>query len=118
MTDPRQLRTRALWDVIQYYRVNHLDARPYVFAFWSRIARVIATAFAVLLAIPFVLGALRSSGTGSRMLVGIMLGIGFFLMQRLIESGTIVFDLNPVILAWLPTALLATVALGLLARAR
>jgi hypothetical protein len=30
----------------------------------------------------------------------------------------VVFDLNPVLLAWLPTALLATVTLVLLARAR
>ena len=49
---------------------------------------------------------------------GTHLGIGFFLLQRLIESGTVVFNLNPVVLAWLPTALLAVVTLGLLARAR
>jgi lipopolysaccharide export LptBFGC system permease protein LptF len=42
----------------------------------------------------------------------------FFLLQRLIESGTIVFQLNPIVLAWLPTALLMMVALGLLWRAR
>jgi len=67
---------------------------------------------------PFVLGSLRSAGAGTRMMLGLILGIGFFLLQRLIESGTIVFDLNPVVLAWLPTALLATVTMGLLARAR
>jgi lipopolysaccharide export LptBFGC system permease protein LptF len=50
--------------------------------------------------------------------VGLLLGIGFFLLQRLIESGTLVFDLNPVVLAWLPTALLAVVSMTLLARAR
>src|SRR5207248_1137904 len=63
-------------------------------------------------------GSLRSAGAGTRMMLGLILGIGFFLLQRLIESGTIVFDLNPVVLAWLPTALLATVTVGLLARAR
>ena len=47
-----------------------------------------------------------------------MIGIAFFLLQRLIESGTIVFNLDPVALAWLPTALLAAVTLLLLARAR
>ncbi len=83
-----------------------------------RIARTIAIAFSVLLAIPFVLGSLRSSGAGTRTLLGLLLGIGFFLLQRLIESGTIVFDLNPVLLAWSPTVLLATVTLLLLARAR
>jgi len=116
--DPKQLTSRALWRLISYYRTNALDTREYLFAFWSRIARTLAIAFSVLLAIPFVLGSLRSAGAGTRMMLGLILGISFFLLQRLIESGTIVFDLNPVVLAWLPTALLATVTVTLLARAR
>jgi lipopolysaccharide export system permease protein len=116
--NPSDLDISALWGLIGYFRANELDVRPYVFAFWSRIARTVAIAFAVLLAIPFVLGSLRSAGAGSRTLVGLLLGLGFFLLQRLIESGTIVFQLNPVALAWLPTALLMAVSLGLLARAR
>ena len=116
--DPKQLTSRALWRLISYYRTNALDTREYLFAFWSRIARTLAIAFSVLLAIPFVLGSLRSAGAGTRMMLGLILGIGFFLLQRLIESGTIVFDLNPVVLAWLPTTLLATVTVTLLARVR
>jgi lipopolysaccharide export system permease protein len=118
VSDPRQLETRALWSLISYYQSNKLDARPYVFAFWSRIARTLAIGFAALLAVPFVLGPLRSSGAGARTLLGLAIGIAFFLLQRLIESGTVVFQLDPVLLAWLPTALLGTVALTLLARAR
>jgi lipopolysaccharide export system permease protein len=116
--DPDQLTSRALWRLISYFKTNALDTREYVFAFWSRIARTVAIAFAVLLAIPFVLGSLRSAGAGARMLMGLVLGIGFFLLQRLIESGTVVFALNPILLAWMPTLLLATVTLTLLARAR
>ena len=116
--DPDQLTSRALWRLISYFKTNALDTREYVFAFWSRIARTVAIAFAVLLAIPFVLGSLRSAGAGTRMLMGLVLGVGFFLLQRLIESGTVVFALNPVLLAWTPTLLLATVTLTLLARAR
>jgi lipopolysaccharide export LptBFGC system permease protein LptF len=52
------------------------------------------------------------------MLMGLVLGLGFFLLQRLIESGTVVFNLNPVLLAWMPTALLALVVFVLLARVR
>jgi lipopolysaccharide export system permease protein len=116
--DPKQLTGRALWRLISYFRSNALDAREYLFAFWSRIARTVAVVFSVLLAIPFVLGSLRSAGAGTRMLLGLLLGIGFFLLQRLIESGTVVFALNPVALAWLPTTLLALATLALLARAR
>jgi lipopolysaccharide export system permease protein len=116
--DPNQLTSRALWQLIQYYRRNSLDASQFIFAFWSRIARTVAIAFSVLLAIPFVLGSLRSSGAGTRTLMGLLLGICFFLLQRLIESGTIVFALNPLVLAWIPTAMLGIVTLLLLARAR
>ena len=115
---PQDLAARALWTLIQYDRANSLDPTPYLFAFWSRIARTIAIVFAVLLAIPFVLGVLRTAAAGSRMLIGILIGLGFFFLQRLIESGTIVFGLNPIVLAWLPTALLAAITLVLLARAR
>ena len=116
--DPDQLTIGALWHLIRYYQSNALDAREYVFAFWSRIARTCAIAFAVLLAIPFVLGPMRSSGTGARLLAGLLLGLGFFFLQRFIETGTIVFGLNPVLLAWLPTSVLIVVTMGLLARVR
>ena len=116
--NPQQLTSRALWQLIEYSRTNSLDASQYLFAFWSRIARTVAIAFAVLLAIPFVLGPLRSSGAGTRTMMGLLLGICFFLLQRLIESGTIVFALNPLVLAWIPTASLAMVTILLLARTR
>jgi len=118
MSAPGELASGALWSLIGYYRANSLDPKPYLFAFWSRIARTGAIAFAVLLAIPFVLGPMRSAGTGARLLLGILLGLGFFFLQRFIESGTIVFNLNPVMLAWLPTTILIVVSLGLLARVR
>jgi len=116
--DPDQLTSRALWRLIDYFKTNSLETREYVFAFWSRIARTVAIAFCVLLAIPFVLGPLRSSGAGARMLMGLVLGIAFFILQRFIETGTLFFNLNPVVLAWTPTALLGAVTIGLLARAR
>ena len=116
--DPEQLTSRSLWQLIQYYRANSLDPSQYLFAFWSRIARTVAIGFAVLLAIPFVLGSLRSSGAGTRTFMGLLLGICFFLIQKLIESGTIVFDLNPMVLAWIPTATMGMVTVFLLARAR
>ncbi len=118
MSDPGELASGALWNLIGYYQANSLDPKPYLFAFWSRIARTGAIFFAVLLAIPFALGSMRSASTGARLLVGLLLGLGFFFLQRFIESGTIVFDLNPVMLAWLPTSILAVVSLGLLTRVR
>jgi lipopolysaccharide export system permease protein len=115
---PGDLTTRALWGLIRHLKDNGLDAKSQEFAFWSRIARTSAILFAALLAVPFVFGNLRSAGSGARLLIGVLIGMCFFLLQRLLESGAVVFDADPMTLAWFPTALLALVSVGLIARTR
>jgi len=44
--------------------------------------------------------------------------VTFFLIQRMLESGALVFDASPLVLAWFPTALLAGAAMILIARTR
>jgi len=118
VSSPQQLETRVLWNLIQHLQRNDLDATEQVFAFWSRIARTVAILFATLLAVPFVFGSLRSAGAGARTLLGVLIGVLFFLVQRMLESGAVVFDASPVVLAWVPTALLGSAALVLIARTR
>jgi lipopolysaccharide export system permease protein len=115
---PRQLETRVLWGLIRHLEENSLDASEQRFAFWSRIARTTAILFAALLAVPFVFGSLRAAGAGARTLMGVLIGIAFFFVQRMLESGAMVFDASPLVLAWFPTALLAAAAIGLIARTR
>jgi lipopolysaccharide export system permease protein len=118
VAQPNQLETRVLWELMQHLRENGLDAQAQVFAFWSRIARTVAVLFAALLAVPFVFGSLRSAGSGARTLIGVLIGVTFFLVQRTLESGAVVFDASPVVLAWAPTVMLAAAALILIARTR
>jgi lipopolysaccharide export system permease protein len=118
MAQPRQLETRVLWELMRHLRENGLDAAPQEFAFWSRIARTTAILFAALLAVPFVFGNLRSAGSGARLLIGVLIGVTFFFVQRMLESGAVVFDASPMVLAWFPTVLLAAAALILIARTR
>ena len=118
VSTPRQLETRVLWGLIRHLRENQLDYSEQEFAFWSRIARTSAILFAALLAVPFVFGSLRAAGAGARTLLGVLIGVAFFFIQRMLESGAVVFDASPLVLAWFPTALLAAVALGLITRTR
>ena len=56
----------------------------------------------------FVFGSLRDTGAGGRMIVGVLIGVGYFLLgSTMADSGT-VFDLSPFVAAWLPTVLLTT----------
>jgi lipopolysaccharide export system permease protein len=118
VAQPNQLSTRVLWGLMRHLRENGLDATAQEFAFWSRIARTTSIVFAALLAVPFVFGSLRASGTGTRTLIGVLIGLSFFLVQRMLESGAVVFDASPFVLAWTPTFLLGAAALILIARTR
>jgi lipopolysaccharide export system permease protein len=117
-SEPRQLPSLDLWRLIGHLRANGLEAQTYLFAFWSRIARTFAIIMVAILAVPFALGPLRSSGAGARIVIGVLIGIAFFLVQRTLESGSIVFNLDPMILAWIPTAALALLTMILIARTR
>jgi len=96
-----------LYGYIRYLKTNGLDADRYEIVFWGRIATVAGIAVMCVLAVPFVFGSLRDTGAGARMIVGVLIGVGYFLLSRTMADSGAVFDLSPFLVAWLPTALLA-----------
>jgi len=118
VTEPSRLATTVLWGLMRHLRENGLDTSAQEFAFWSRIARTASIVFAALLAVPFLFGSLRASGSGARTLVGVLIGVTFFFVQKLTESGAQIFDASPLVLAWFPTTLLAIAAVSFIARTR
>ena len=115
---PDALAVRDLWTYSQHLRMNGLDATSYETALWARIARTAAVAVIVMLAVPFAFGPMRSTGMGARTVVGVMIGVVFFLLARMLESGGAVFELPPFVIAWAPTVLLALITAVALARVR
>lgn len=107
-TDPQLLTLRGLNSYIDHLRRNSLETASYEIGFWSRIARLFAVIVVTLLALPFVFGPLRTTGAGTRTVFGVLLGVVFFLINRTIENGGQLFNVNPALVGWLPT-----VAIGL-----
>ena len=66
----------------------------------------------VILALPFALGPMRTSGQGARTVIGILIGAGFVLLSQTLESSGRLFDLPPWIVGWGPTVLLAALTFG------
>jgi lipopolysaccharide export system permease protein len=118
VVQPNEMAFGALYRAIKYLRSNDLDTRTYQLALWSGLARSVAIPFAVLFALPFGFGVMRSSGSGARSTLGLGIGLVYFFLQRTIESGTVAFSLNPLVLAWVPTLMLAVAAVVLLVRTR
>jgi lipopolysaccharide export system permease protein len=70
------------------------------------------------LALPFVFGGLRSAGAGARLVVGLIIGLTYYVAGQVLTSGGEVYGLNPLIIAWAPTALLMLVSAVAFARIR
>lgn len=117
-TDSSELSLRTLYRAIRYLRANNLGTGQYEIAFWSRVARTLGIPVALLFALPFGFGSLRSASLSARTTFGVALGIVYVFLQRLVESGTQVFNLDPLLLAWVPTGLLGLAAAMMMWRVR
>ena len=118
VVDPVSLPIRGLWRYVQHLRANGLESRSWEVALWSRISRSLSTVLLCMLAVPFVFGPLRTAGAGSRTVIGIIVGVVYFLVNRTLENSGDVYGLNPLLVAWAPAALLAAVTGVAIARVR
>jgi lipopolysaccharide export system permease protein len=117
-TDPQLLTLRGLDSYIDHLKRNSLDTESYEISYWARISRLFAVIIVTLLALPFVFGPLRTTGAGTRTVIGVMLGVVFFLFLRTVENGGRLFGLDPVLVGLLPVSLIGVGTLVAISRTR
>lgn len=115
---PENLSVIKLQGYIEYLKDNQLDASEYELSFWSKLTTPLTIAVMVMLAVPFVFGTLRDAGAGTRLLVGFLLGLGFFIVNKLAGNIGLVYNFPPVVAASLPTLLVLGAGMFLLQRTR
>ena len=117
-TDPDLLTLRGLASYIDHLRRNSLGTAAYEISYWSRVARLFAVIVVTLLALPFVFGPLRTTGAGARTVIGVLLGVVFFVITGMVEKGGQLFGANPVLVGWLPTAVIGFCTFVAISRTR
>jgi len=105
--DPEDLSAASLLEYVDYLERNNLNSSRYRLAFWIKIATPLASLVMLLLAVPFVFGPLRAANAGSRILVGVLLGLAFYLVNQALNHVGLVYGLPPLLSAMLPVALFA-----------
>ena len=110
MTSPESMPVADLYAYKAHLKANNLDSSVWEIAFWSRISRLVAAIVECVFAVPFAFGPLRSAGAGARTIIGIMVGVLFVLLTQTLESSGQVYGLDPLLVAWGPTALLLAIA--------
>jgi len=105
------LSARNLYDQIRYLRENQLDAGRTELSFWQKITSPLSTLVMLMLSLPFVFGSQRSGGAGQRIFVGILLGIVYVLVNKLLTQLAFNTGFTPLVSAILPLLLFSIVAI-------
>ena len=100
-----------LLNQISYLKRNQLDSRFTELALWTKITNPLSTLIMLLLSLPFVFASQRAGGVGQKMFIGILLGIGYFLLNRLVTHLGLANGLSPAISTLIPLTLFSLIAL-------
>jgi lipopolysaccharide export system permease protein len=112
------LSARGLLRLIAYMDQNHLDAYKYRLLLWRKLVEPITVMVMMVFAVPFVIGQLRDAGAGQKLLAGALVGIVFYVFNKVSVSLGDIYQWPPSLAAGLPTLAMALLSWWRLSRAR
>lgn len=118
LVKPISLSAKGLLSYIRYLNKNNLSAGRYETELWSRVSTTVTVVIMPVLALAFVFGSLRVSGSGGRIMIGVLIGLGYYLASEMIANSGQVYDFNPALVTWLPSLALLAVTVFALDRIR
>ncbi len=107
---PRYMALRELGRNIDALTRNRQDASMFRGMWWQRVFYPLSILVPTFCALPFAFGALRSGGLSKRLFLGVLLALGFFLLQRSVINLATVYDVAPALANLLPPLLLIAAA--------
>jgi lipopolysaccharide export system permease protein len=112
---PENLSAWELAHYIDYLKENGQQSLSVEQAYWGRLVNPAVTLVMLLVAVPFVLTIRREVSMGQRVVVGVVIGLGFYLFDRMFSHFGLIYEMNPIFAASFPTALaLVGAMIGLL----
>lgn len=102
---PEYLSAWELAQYIHYLKENEQQSRSVEQAFWGRVVNPAVTLVMLMVAVPFVLGLRREVGMGQRIVVGVVIGLGFYLFDKMFSHLGQIYGMNPVFASIFPATL-------------
>ena len=107
----------GLYHTIRYRMQAGLQTNLFVFTFWQRAIQPFTTVVMICLGIPFIFGSLHQVSMGFRVLVGVVIGFAFYMLNQFFGLFAMVYQLSPILVplaALMPTILFAIFCIILL----
>jgi lipopolysaccharide export system permease protein len=110
MVLPERMSVATLWAYIRHLRDNQQSAERYEIALWKKLIYPFAALVMLALALPFALGHERSGGVSVKVFLGVMLGVGFYLLNGLSANLGLINAWPPLLVALAPSLLFLVAA--------
>ncbi|RJT45094.1 LPS export ABC transporter permease LptG [Rahnella woolbedingensis] len=107
---------RQLNHFIRYLKNTSQPALEFELALWQKMGRPILVLAMLLLAVPFTFGNPRSPGLGSRLAIGVIVGLFTYIMDQIIVNLGLLLSLNAVLTAIAPPSFILALAFVLIHR--
>ncbi|MDB5971467.1 MAG: Lipopolysaccharide export system permease protein [Hydrocarboniphaga sp.] len=102
----KSLSTDGLLELIHYLDDNGLDSSEQRLELWEKIVEPLTVMAMMMFAVPFVFGSLRNSGAGLRLMIGVLVGVAFYVINQVTADLGQLYGWPPSIAACTPTAVL------------
>lgn len=109
-TDPAHLSMRRLYEYISYLDENRLDAAEYKIVFFKKVAAPFTGLAMLMLALPLVFRPRQLGGVGQRLFFGIVVALIVHVLVEAFSNGALVYQLSPIISAFLPSIIIFMLA--------
>lgn len=116
MTPASSLSPADLWRSIRRLKENNLNAESQRVIFWTQISIPVGILGMALMALPFLLGSVRSVSVGQRIAMGGLIGITYYLIQQISGHLAGIMQWNVALTVLAPGLLLLGIAIILLKR--
>jgi lipopolysaccharide export system permease protein len=113
---PQALPVWGLYRYVRYLKQSEQDPARYEVEFWGKTVHPFLILAMIFVSIPVLLGTARSTGIGTKVFFGIVIGIAFYLVSRSFSYLALLYGLNPAVAAITPPLLFVGAALLLLRR--
>jgi lipopolysaccharide export system permease protein len=101
----------------EYLQENKLDDSEYKLAFWIKIFTPLTCLAMLMIAMPIVFSTTpRSGGVGQRLILALLIGIIYFVINRSINHLGLALNIAPILSAAIPLALVVLVSLFFMRR--
>lgn len=109
LIEPDEMPLPVLAKYIKHLNKNHLEASQYQFNFWQRVLAPFTILIMLMSTIPFAFQAPRAFSMSLRLVLGVLAGFIFYILNGLLQQISIVFQVPPLLAALLPLLLFAMI---------